>query len=53
MSKAILPILQNNDIIVVGRSNIARIADTIDTPLAPVGRVFDLFRLFDFLGIFF
>jgi polysaccharide biosynthesis/export protein len=47
------PILQNNDIIVVGRSNIARIADTIDTPLAPVGRVFDLFRLFDFLGIFF
>ncbi|MEQ8541764.1 MAG: SLBB domain-containing protein [Coleofasciculus sp. D1-CHI-01] len=47
------PILQDNDIIVVGRSNSARIADTLETPLAPVGRVFDLFRLFDFLGIFF
>jgi polysaccharide export outer membrane protein len=47
------PTLQDNDIIVVGRSNVAQIADTLETPLAPVGRVFDLFRVFQFLGIFF
>lgn len=47
------PVLRNNDIIVVARSNVARIADTIETPLSPVDRVFNLFRVFDFLGIFF
>ncbi|MEQ9484542.1 SLBB domain-containing protein [Coleofasciculus sp. F4-SAH-05] len=47
------PIVQNNDIIVVNRSGVARIADTLETPLSPLNGVFNLFRLFDLLGIFF
>ncbi|MEQ8468172.1 SLBB domain-containing protein [Coleofasciculus sp. E1-EBD-02] len=47
------PILRDNDIIVVNRSGVARIADTIETPLTAVGGIFNVFRLFEFLGGFF
>jgi len=47
------PILRDNDIIVVNRSGVARIADTIETPLTAVGGIFNVFRLFEFLGISF
>ena len=47
------PIVRNNDIIVVNRSGVARIADTIETPLTAVGGIFNVFRLFEFLGGFF
>ena len=47
------PIVRNNDIIVVNRSGAARIADTLEAPLSPLNGVFNLFRLFDLLGIFF
>lgn len=43
------PLLRNNDIIVVGRSGLARIADTLEVPLSPALTVF---RIFDFLQIF-
>ncbi|WP_272063881.1 SLBB domain-containing protein [Oscillatoria sp. CS-180] len=48
------PTLRNNDVIVVNRSTSASIADTLDTVVVPLGRVFSLFtiptsfiRLFD------
>jgi polysaccharide export outer membrane protein len=44
------PVLRDNDIIVVGRSGIAKVGDTIGTALSPVDRIFGLFRLFDFFG---
>ncbi|MEQ9358324.1 SLBB domain-containing protein [Coleofasciculus chthonoplastes] len=47
------PIVRNNDIILVNRSGAARIADTLEAPLSPLNGVFNLFRLFDLLGIFF
>jgi len=47
------PIVRNNDIIVVNRSGVARIADTLETPLTAVGGVFNVFRLFEFFGISF
>ncbi len=47
------PILRDNDIVVVNRSGVARIADTLETPLSTFGGVFNVFRLFEFLGGFF
>lgn len=47
------PILRDNDIIVVNRSGVARIADTIETPLSTFGGVFNVLRLFEVLGGFF
>jgi polysaccharide export outer membrane protein len=40
------PLLQNNDVIVVGRSNLARVTDTLGTVLSPVGSIFSLFNFF-------
>lgn len=40
------PTLRNNDVIVVGRSNIATISDTVGTVLSPVGGIFSLFNFF-------
>ncbi|EDX74547.1 Polysaccharide biosynthesis/export protein [Coleofasciculus chthonoplastes PCC 7420] len=45
------PVLQNNDIIIVGRSGIAKFADTFGTALAPSTRIFDVLRIVDFFGI--
>jgi polysaccharide export outer membrane protein len=45
------PILQNNDVVIVGRSNLASISDTLGTILTPLDRFFSIlsapFRLFD------
>ncbi|MCL1469335.1 SLBB domain-containing protein [Argonema antarcticum A004/B2] len=43
------PLLRDNDIIVIGRSGLARVTDTLDLPL---GSGLSLFRIFDFLQIF-
>ncbi|MGD1896766.1 MAG: SLBB domain-containing protein [Phormidesmis sp.] len=39
------PLLQNNDIIVVGRSGTAAISDTLDGIVRPLGRAFSLFTI--------
>ncbi|AFY76786.1 periplasmic protein involved in polysaccharide export [Pleurocapsa sp. PCC 7327] len=39
------PVLYNNDVIVVGRSSLAGISDTLDAVLNPVGRFFSIFTL--------
>ena len=39
------PALRNNDTIVVGRSTVASLSDTIGTVLSPLSGVFGLFRL--------
>lgn len=47
------PILNNNDVVIVGRSDLASISDTLDTALSPLTRFLTLFGLpFRFLGIF-
>ncbi|WAL62376.1 SLBB domain-containing protein [Thermocoleostomius sinensis] len=47
------PIVQNNDVIVVGRSGIARAGDTLETILAPLGNAFSIFEFpFRFLRLF-
>ncbi len=40
------PSLRNNDVIVVGRSNLASFSDTLGTVLSPLGGVFSLFNFF-------
>jgi len=40
------PILQNRDVVVIGRSTLARISDTLGSILGPLGSVFSLFNLF-------
>jgi len=45
------PILQDNDIIIIGRSSIARFGDTVGTALAPVNRVTGFLGLLNLLGI--
>lgn len=40
------PSLRNNDVIVVGRSNLARFSDTLGTVLSPLGGIFSLFNFF-------
>lgn len=39
------PILQNNDVIVVGRSGLASVTDTLGAILSPVGSVLSIFNL--------
>jgi len=46
------PTLRNNDIIVVARSNTARITDAIESSLSPVPNVFGLFNIFELLNLF-
>lgn len=48
------PVLYNNDVILVGRSTLSKLSDTLDTVLNPVGKFltifstpFNLFRLFE------
>jgi polysaccharide export outer membrane protein len=40
------PMLRNNDIIVVGRSGTAKLSDTLNNVLAPLGRILPLVLLF-------
>lgn len=40
------PTLRDNDIVVVGRSTLAQIGDTLGTVLSPLGRVFSIINLF-------
>lgn len=40
------PTLRNNDVIIVGRSGIAKVGDTLGTVLAPVGSFFSIFNFF-------
>jgi polysaccharide biosynthesis/export protein len=47
------PIVQNNDVIVVGRSGLAETGDTLETILSPLGNVFSIFEFpFRFLRLF-
>ncbi len=41
------PLLRNNDVIIVNRSGIANVTDTIGTILSPLGGIFSFFRLFN------
>ncbi|HEY9797967.1 MAG TPA: SLBB domain-containing protein, partial [Leptolyngbyaceae cyanobacterium] len=43
------PTLRNNDVVVVNRSTIARVSDTLSTVLTPIG---SFFSFFNFLRIF-
>ena len=43
------PILTNRDVIVVGRSTLATVGDTLGTLLSPIGQAFSLFNLFNTL----
>jgi len=43
------PTLQNNDVIIVGRSTLASVSDTLGQVLSPIGSVFSFFN---FLNIF-
>ncbi|HBE21408.1 MAG TPA: polysaccharide export protein [Cyanobacteria bacterium UBA11149] len=47
------PTLRNNDIIIVDRSNVARVTDAVGTTLSPVDKVLNLFNILKLLGIFF
>ena len=40
------PVLRNNDVVVVNRSNLANFSDTLGTVLSPLGGVFSLFNFF-------
>ncbi len=44
------PLLRNNDIIVVGRSGLARVGDTLENVVGS-GGIFSVFRIFEILGI--
>lgn len=41
------PTLRDNDIVIVGRSTLAQIGDTLGTALSPVTRVFSILNFFD------
>ncbi|NJR62966.1 MAG: polysaccharide export protein [Cyanobacteria bacterium CRU_2_1] len=43
------PVLTNRDVIIVGRSTLASIGDTLGTLLSPIGQAFSLFNLFNTL----
>jgi polysaccharide export outer membrane protein len=40
------PILRNNDVVVVNRSGLASVSDTLGTILSPVGSIFTFFNFF-------
>jgi polysaccharide biosynthesis/export protein len=44
-NEQINPPLQNNDVIIVGRSTLAGISDTLDQALNPLGRFISIFSL--------
>jgi polysaccharide export outer membrane protein len=44
------PTLRNNDVVVVRRSGLTRIGDTLTTILNPVGSLFGLFNFFRIFG---
>jgi len=47
------PVVQNNDVIVVGRSGLAETSDTLGLILEPLGNIFSIFELpFRFLRLF-
>jgi len=47
------PPLQNNDVIIVGRSSLASVSDTLGQILAPIGNALSIFQVpFRFLDIF-
>ena len=45
------PAMQNNDIIVVGRSGITKLGDSVNSVLAPVGNVFSVFSVLRLFGL--
>jgi polysaccharide export outer membrane protein len=45
VDEAVNPVLNNNDVIIVGRSSLANISDTLDTALTPLTRFLTLFGL--------
>ncbi|MCP2729657.1 SLBB domain-containing protein [Limnofasciculus baicalensis] len=47
------PTLRNNDIIIVDRSDVARVTDAVGTTLSPVDKVLGFFNILKLLGIFF
>lgn len=47
------PLLQNNDVVIIGRNDLASISDTLDLILSPLGSAFSIFQLpFRFLNLF-
>ncbi|NJO43676.1 MAG: sugar ABC transporter substrate-binding protein [Cyanobacteria bacterium CRU_2_1] len=47
------PLLQDNDVVIIGRSDLASISDTVGTVLSPLGGIFSLFEFpFRFLRLF-
>jgi polysaccharide biosynthesis/export protein len=45
VSEEVNPVLYNNDVIIVGRSTLAGISDTLDTALNPLGKFLTIFSL--------
>jgi polysaccharide biosynthesis/export protein len=43
------PLLRNNDVVIVNRSGLANVTDTLGTIVSPLGGIFSIFR---FLNIF-
>ncbi len=41
------PLLRNNDVIIVNRSGLASVTDTLGTIVSPLGGLFSIFRFFD------
>jgi polysaccharide biosynthesis/export protein len=41
------PLLRNNDVIIVNRSGLASVTDTLGTVVSPLGGLFSIFRFFD------
>jgi polysaccharide export outer membrane protein len=41
------PLLRNNDVIIVNRSGLTNITDTLGTIISPLGSIFSVFRFFD------
>lgn len=47
------PVLYNNDVVIVGRSTLASVSDTLDTTLNPLGKFLTIFSLpFNLINLF-
>ncbi|NEO25806.1 MAG: sugar ABC transporter substrate-binding protein [Kamptonema sp. SIO4C4] len=46
------PVLLNNDVVIVRRSGIARVGDTVSSVLSPVGSFFSFLNFFRIFGVF-
>ncbi|MDB9311908.1 SLBB domain-containing protein [Spirulina sp. CS-785/01] len=46
------PVLLNNDVVIVRRSTVARVGDTVSSVLSPVGSFFSFLNFFRIFGIF-